>query len=122
MSESQEEKIEKFILAQVDAWNARDKETFFSLYKAACPGKMTIEYVGKPIAPDAWAVLDNMWETSAAIVDIDMVKVVVNGSEGASYHINRMPSQGLDIHTIELYSFDGDDLHIRFFIKPEPVK
>ncbi|NNC38695.1 MAG: nuclear transport factor 2 family protein [Acidimicrobiales bacterium] len=121
MSDEQVAKIEKFIHDQVAAWNARDKDAFFKLYKAACPGNMTIEYVGRPIETDSWAVLDNMWETSNALVDIDIVKTVVNANEAVCYHINRMPSRGLDIHTMELYRFDGDDMHVKYLIKPEPV-
>jgi len=119
MSDDAVKKIESFIHDQVAAWNARDKDTFFKLYKEACPGKMTIEYVGRPIDPDAWAVLENMWESSNALVDIDIVKTVVNANEAACYHINRMPSRKLNIHTMELYKFDADDMFVKYLIKPE---
>lgn len=117
MSTPTPEKISEFIHAQVAAWNARDKDTFMGLYRGIVPGKLVIEYVGKPVSPDPMAVLEQMWTNTNAIVDIEESVMIVNGTEAACHNINKMPSRGMNIETVELYHFNGDDLHIRYFIK-----
>jgi len=109
--------ISAFIHAQVQAWNQRDKKAFLAAYRKIAPGKLTIEYVGRSAPADGWAVLEQMWENTNAIVDIEEVILSVNGSEAACHNINHMPSRDMKIHTVELYAFDGDDVNVRYFVK-----
>ncbi len=119
MEKLSESEIEEFIQGQVKAWNARDKPKFIGYYKSVTPGSLKIEYANRPIEGNGWAVLEQMWESSNNIVDIDVIKTIINGNEAICYHINRMPSRNLDIHTMEIYHFDGQDLSVKYFIKPE---
>jgi len=120
MTQRTPEYLEKLLQHSIDCWNNRDRDAFMEAYRKLAPGKLTIEYVGKQ-SGDGWAILDNMWETTNAIVDIEVVKKIVNGDEVACHNINKMPSKNMTIHTIELFKFDGDDCHIRYFIRPEPA-
>lgn len=116
MSTPDSKTITAFIHEQVKAWNRRDKEAFFAAYRKIAVGTLTIEYVGRSAPSDGWAVLEQMWENTNAIVDIEEVLLSVNGSEAACHNINHMPSRNMEIHTVELYAFHGDDVNIRYFI------
>lgn len=109
-------KLESFLHAQVKAWNAHDRDAFFKVYRAMAPGKLEIEYVGRSTG-EGWAILENMWDTTNAIVEVEVITTILNGREAACHHINHMPSLDRKVETIELYRFDGDDLYIRYFIK-----
>lgn len=115
------EQIKTFIHDQVDLWNAKDREGFFACYKKIAKGRLVIEYVGRPIPDDAWQVLEQMWDTTNSDVEIEVAETIINGNEVACHHINKMPSKGINIQTVEIYKFDGDDLYVRYFIKPEPA-
>jgi hypothetical protein len=86
------ESIERFIHAQVKAWNAGDREAFLGAYREAAPNGLQIEYVGRPNA-DGWSILEGMWAQQNAKIEI--------------------------IETIELYRFDAGRLQVRYFIKPQ---
>lgn len=110
--------IETFLHTQVACWNAGDKDGFFTAYRIAAPGGLTIEYVGRPPS-DGWAVLEQMWARQSSAVRVEVVLAVVNGSEAACHHRNHVAAQGMAIDTIELYRFDGDgSLAVRYFIAP----
>ena len=58
MSDIDSNNIERFLHAQVEAWNASDKEAFFEQYRSTCPNGLVIEYVGRPpLNVDGWTVL-----------------------------------------------------------------
>jgi hypothetical protein len=109
------DQIERFLHGQVEAWNAHDKAAFFGLYKAFTPKGLTIDYVGQ--APrDAWAILDDMWAKQNDKVEIEVVNVIVNGTEAACHHRNHVTAAGFTTETIELYAFGEDELSVRYFI------
>lgn len=108
--------IERFMHAQVACWNAGDKEGFFAAYRAAVPGRFSIEYVGNSSA-DGWAVLEGMWAKQNARIEIEEVALVINGHEAAAHNRNRIRDSCICIDTIELYSFNASgDLSVRYFI------
>lgn len=109
--------IEHFLHQQVAAWNAGDKEAFFATYRAAAPGGLNIEYVGRP-ATDGWPVLEQMWTQQSARIEIEEVAVVVNGNEAACHNRNKLRDSATAIETVEFYHF-GDDgsLNIRYFVQ-----
>ena len=117
MSDTETDKYAKFVHAQVKAWNARDKDAFLAAYKAIAPGKLLIEYVGRSAPADGWAVLEQMWTNTNALVNIEECTLIQNGSEIACHNYNHMPSRDARIETIELYKFDGENLSVRYFVK-----
>lgn len=111
--------INHFLHTQVACWNAGDKAGFLAAYRAAAPGGLLIEYVGRP-ATDGWAVLEAMWDRQSAAIEIEEVVLIVNGTEAACHNRNRMRADGRVIETIELYRFDQDGrLLVRYFIRQE---
>jgi len=108
--------IEHFLHAQVQAWNAGDKEAFLAAYRQAAPRGLTIEYVGKPAA-DGWPVLEGMWAQQSAKIEIEEVVAIVNGSEAACHNRNKVRGTAMAIETIELYHFDDGHLTVRYFIR-----
>lgn len=107
--------IRNFLHHQVELWNAGKKDEMFALYHQMVPGKMSIEYIGLPVL-EGWAALEDMWQRFSGKVHIDVKEVMVTGQEAACYHHNQ--TVGADIPprpSIELYKFDGDDVHIRYF-------
>jgi hypothetical protein len=108
--------IENFLHAQVKAWNAVDKEGFFSAYRQAAPQGLQIEYVGRP-ASDGWPVLEGMWAQQSAKIEIEEVAMIINGQEVACHNLNKVRGTTLAIETIELYHFDAGRLLVRYFIR-----
>lgn len=117
MSAPDNDPYTSFIHAQVSAWNNGDKEAFLAAYKSIAPGKLTIEYVGRTPPTDGWAVLEQMWTNTNAIVNIEECMLIANANEVACHNRNHMPSRDMTIETIEVYSFNGEDLAIRYFVK-----
>ena len=109
--------IEHFLHTQMQAWNAGDKEGFFAAYRAAAPGGLRIEYVGRPEA-DGWPVLEGMWAQQSAKIEIEEVVLVINGTEAACHNRNKVRGTAMAIETIETYRFDPDgQLLVRYFIR-----
>lgn len=108
--------IRRFLHAQVACWNAGDQEGFLAAYRAAAPGGLTIEYVGRP-ASDGWPVLEAMWEQQNAAITIEEVAAIVNGNEAACHNRNRVKGTDRVIETIEQYRFgEGGRLFVRYFV------
>jgi hypothetical protein len=113
------EQIRHFLHAQVKHWNAVEKDEMFALYHQIVPGKLTIEYVGRPVL-EGWKALEDMWNGLHGKVHIDVHEVMVTGNEAACYHHNTTIGAGTPPRpSIELYRFDGDDLAIRYFFTPQ---
>lgn len=108
--------IEHFLHTQVQAWNAGDKEAFFAAYRAAAPKGLQIEYVGRP-AGDGWPVLEHMWATQCAKVEVEEALLIVSGTEAALHNHNKVRGTSLVIETIEQYIFDDGHLTVRYFIR-----
>lgn len=109
--------IRQFLHAQVACWNAGDKAGFLAAYRAAAPGGLLIEYVGRPVT-EGWAVLEAMWERQSAAIEIEEVALIVNGTEAACHNRNRLRNDGRVIDTIETYRFEeGGRLLVRYFVR-----
>ena len=108
--------IETFIHAQINAWNAGDKEAFFAAYRAAAPQGLQIEYVGKP-ASDGWPILEGMWTQQVTKIEVAEVAVIINGHEAACHNHNKVRGTNMVIESIELYRFEAGHLTVRYFIK-----
>lgn len=109
--------IERFLHAQVQAWNAGDKEGFFAAYRAVSPQGLQIEYVGRGPAADGWPVLERMWATQAAKIEIEEVVTIVNGIDAACHNRNKVRGTTAAIETIEIYRFDAGRVSVRYFVR-----
>jgi len=108
--------IENFLHAQVQAWNAGDRDAFFDAYRAVAPKGLQIEYVGRGPAGDGWPVLEGMWAAQAAKIGIEEVALIVNGDEAACHNRNQVRGTAISIETIELYRFEAGRVTVRYFI------
>ncbi len=108
--------IEQFLHSQVQAWNAGDKDGFFSAYRTAAPKGLKIEYVGQRPLTDGWPVLEGMWTQQSAKIEIEEVTMIVNGNEAACHNRNKVRGTAVAIETIEMYTFDGGQVTVRYFI------
>lgn len=110
--------IQALLHAQVQAWNAGDKEGFLGAYRQAAPEGLLIEYVGRGPAGNGWPVLEGMWAQQGAKIEIEEVLLVVNGLEAACHNRNKLRDTTIAIETIELYDFRTPGrLAVRYFIK-----
>jgi hypothetical protein len=109
--------IEDFLHAQVQAWNAGDREAFFAAYRSVAPQGLTIEYVGRTAPADGWPILANMWATQSAKVEIEEVVLIVNGLEATGHMRNKVRGTAMVIETIEFYRFNAGHLAVRYFIR-----
>jgi hypothetical protein len=109
--------IENFLHTQVQAWNRGDKEGFFAAYHAAAPEGLQIEYVGRAPAAEGWPVLEGMWAQQSAKIEIEEVALIINGNEAACHNRNKVRGSSLAIETIELYSFNGGKVTVRYFVR-----
>jgi hypothetical protein len=109
------EQIEHFLHGQIEAWNAHDKAAFFGLYKAMSPHGLTIDYVGQP-PREAWEILETMWAQQNDKITIEVAKTIINGTEAACHHLNKVNGADFAIETIELYAFGDGVLSVRYFI------
>ncbi|MEY2893498.1 MAG: hypothetical protein RJA98_3406 [Pseudomonadota bacterium] len=109
--------ISAFLHAQVQAWNAGDREAFFAAYRQAAPAGLTIEYVGRAPATHGWPVLEKMWAEQSAKVEIEEVVMIVNGQDAAGHMRNKVRGTTMAIETMELYHFDAGHLAVRYFIR-----
>ena len=109
--------IEAFLKGQVDAWNRRHKAAFMGLYRDASPNGLEIDYVGQP-QRDPWEILETMWTNQIDMIEVEVVKKIINGREAACHHKNHIRGSGTWIDTIELYAFDDGRLSVRYFIQP----
>ena len=108
------ETIRSFILQQTEYWNAGNREAFIDLYRSVAPKGLKIEYIGQPIG-DGWQALNHMWETYNGLVEVEIGDILVNGNEGACYFRNVLAADGTANSTIEIYRFENDTLHVRYF-------
>lgn len=109
--------IEHFMHAQVQAWNAGDKDAFLAAYRAVAPKGLQIEYVGRGPAADGWPVLEGMWTAQAAKIAIEEVALIVNGNEAAGHNRNLVRGTTMAVETIELYRFEDGKLSVRYFVR-----
>lgn len=109
--------IENFAHAQVQAWNAGDKQAFLAAYRSVAPKGLLIEYVGRSPATDGWPVLEGMWAAQSAKIEIEEVALVINGNEAACHNRNKVRGTTMTIETIEVYRFDDGVLSVRYFVR-----
>jgi hypothetical protein len=111
--------IEDFLRAQYRLWNDDQFEEMKSIFRDIAPNGVTIQYVGQqPL--DGWQALDEMWEQHGGRVKAEIVALLVNGNEAATYILNHMSlEKGVQTSpSIETYLFEGGTLSIRYFHQP----
>jgi hypothetical protein len=107
--------IDSFLRKQIELWNALDRPGMEALYRRYAPNGLIIEYVGQPIG-DGWAAFNHLWDNYGdGQIRTDIKEILVNGSEGACYFHNVRKATGGANPSIEIYSFGGGKLHIRYF-------
>ncbi|HEY2659763.1 MAG TPA: hypothetical protein VGI79_08575 [Caulobacteraceae bacterium] len=109
-----EAEIHAFLQQQVRFWNEGRRQDMTDLYRTYAYEDLTIEYVGQPIG-DGWKTYDHMWDAYGGKVKVELVEVLVNGSEAAYFARNVRLVGGAANPSIETYRFEPGRLHIRYF-------
>ena len=108
--------IEAFLRAQYSLWSDGKYQEMLAEFRQVAPNGLTIEYVGsEPL--DGWQALDDMWQQYGNKCPTELVTVLVNGNEAATYIKNHMQTdEGVKtLPSIETYTFEKGTLHIRYY-------
>lgn len=117
MTNRTREAIEEFLRKQYLLWNEGKRAELIALFREWAPREFTVEYVGTA-AQDGWKAMDGIWDRHGGQVRIEVVRILVNGSEAAVYALNHHLAKGEAAHTrpsIEIYRFAAGVLHVRYF-------
>jgi hypothetical protein len=108
--------IEDFLRQQYGLWNEGKMEELKAVFRDIAPGELSIQYVGQD-PQDGWQALDEMWELYGGKCTIDIVEILVNGNEAATYVLNNLSTDnGVQAEpSIETYRFEQGNLWIRYF-------
>ncbi|KMS57038.1 MULTISPECIES: nuclear transport factor 2 family protein [Sphingobium] len=110
--------IRGFIVESIQLWNAGDKDGFMALYKDMAPGGFRFENPVGTGVQEGWDALLKMWDDYAAIVQIEILHLIVNGSEAMAMMANKADMGGRPAirYSGETYHFYQDgSFHARYF-------
>jgi hypothetical protein len=120
------DRLRAFLLDQVAAWNAGDREECLRQYEAISGGRYFLEFpLGADEVPGR-PVIEQIWDKLQTItrLTIDHVAVSDDGTEAALYvrnlHTHEDGSTDTNV-SIEIYRLDDDGLHIRYFSEADSV-
>ena len=112
------EKIRSFVVDSIRLWNEGEKDAFMAMYKDMAPGGFSFENPVGTGVQKGWDALLKMWDDYAAIVQIEILHLIVNGSEAMAMMANR--ANGID-HPVVRYSgetyhfLEDGSFHARYF-------
>jgi hypothetical protein len=107
--------IEKFLREQYQLWNDRDRDGIFACFRKIAPNGFTVEYVGGSFQ-DGERAMNEMFEVYGGKVRTDVLQLLVNGNEAATYIDNvELKPNGRHIPSLETYLFKDGKLHVRYF-------
>lgn len=118
------DRLRTFLLSQVEAWNAGDRDRCFGLYDEMSGARYFVEFPlgggelpGRPLLEQIWDELQ-----SVTRLTIDHIAVSDDGREAALYvrNVHTHPDGGSDTNvSIEVYRLADDGLHIRYFSRQD---
>ena len=116
MSNPTPEVIEKFLRDQYQLWSEGKYPEMLEEFRKVAPNGLTIEYVGGEVQ-DGWKALDDMWRDYGNKCPTELVTVLVNGNEAATYVYNHLQTEnGVNtLPSLETYLFENGKLHVRYF-------
>ncbi|MDH2133349.1 hypothetical protein N5J77_19645 [Sphingobium yanoikuyae] len=116
MSEADVLDLEQAIRDNYRLWNEGKRDELDRLFRALGPEGFTIEYVGSP-AVDGDAAMAGMWAEYGGKCMTEPLEVIVNGSEGAAYVVNRLQTKdgAVTLPSLETYKVADGRLTIRYF-------
>lgn len=112
------EKIRSFVTESIRLWNEGEKDAFMALYKEMAPGGFRFENPVGTGVHEGWDALLKMWDDYAAIVQIEILHLIVNGSEAMAMMANKADANGRPAirYSGETYHFNEDgSFHARYF-------
>lgn len=109
------EQIEHFLHAQLEHWHAKNRDGFLGAYREMSPNGLTVEYVGRPLG-DGWQAIEDIWEKQVPNIEVEVQSKIINGSEAACLHANKIIGTNQVIPTIEQYIFGDGTLHVRYYV------
>lgn len=106
--------IEDFLRKQYQLWNEQKFDEMLEYFRRIAPNGFTIEYVGGPVLAGEPAMKAMIAEHGGKVRP-ELMQLLVNGHEAATYVNNRRINTDVGIFSIETYCFADGKLHIRYF-------
>ncbi|MAT52474.1 MAG: hypothetical protein CMK32_14955 [Porticoccaceae bacterium] len=108
--------IETFLRTQYRLWSEGKFEEMLEEFRKIAPNGLTIQYVGKE-AKDGWQELQEMWEQYGNKCPTEVIQLLVNGNEAATYIHNHLqtPDGVKTLPSLETYTFEDGKLLVRYF-------
>ncbi len=106
--------IAEFLRKQYQLWNEQKFDEMLDYFRRMAPDGFTIEYVGGPIM-EGEPAMKAMIADHGGKVSPELLQLLVNGHEAATYVNNRRINTGDGIFSIETYHFADGKLHVRYF-------
>lgn len=116
MSTPDPKTIETFLRDQYRLWSEGRFEEMLAEFRKIAPNGLTIEYVGSE-PQEGWQALDEMWKQYGNKCPTEVVQLLVNGNEAASYIYNHLQTENgvVTMPSLETYLFKDGTLHVRYF-------
>lgn len=107
---------ENLIRSIYSRWNAGDAEGVKQAFRTLGPEGYTVEYVGSPPV-DGETAVEQMLDEFASSCTVEIVQLLVNGSEAAACILNHVHGEGgvTTLPSIETYRRHGGALEVRYF-------
>lgn len=118
MSRLTSEQIRSFVVESIQLWNDGEKDAFLALYQNMAPGGFRFENPVGTGVQEGWDALEKMWDDYAAIVQIEILYLIVNGSEAVAVMANKanVGDRPAVRYSGETYHFYEDgSFHARYF-------
>jgi hypothetical protein len=113
-----QKEIKTFLLRQVEAWNAGEREEFVALHRAVAPAGVSVENpVGSP-PQHGWEALDTLWDSYQARMRLAYETVITSASaEAAVLEQITAEHEGQPVvrHSLHTYDFAGDAFAARYY-------
>jgi len=114
------EQIRSFVVESIQLWNSGKKDAFMALYKDVAPGGFRFENPVGTGVQEGWDALVKMWDDYAAIVQIEILHLIVTGSEAVAVMANKanVGDRPAIRYSGETYHFYEDgSFHARYFVE-----
>ena len=108
------EEIGTFLREQYQLWNDGKIDEMMDYFRRMAPNGFTIQYVGQPVQDGEQSMKDMIAEHGGK-VRTELVQLLVNGNEAATYVDNQFVESGASVPSIETYAFEDGKMRIRYF-------
>ncbi|WP_380879589.1 hypothetical protein ACFB49_23120 [Sphingomonas sp. DBB INV C78] len=114
MANPSSDEIATFLREQYLLWNDQKRDELMAYFRRMAPNGFTIEYVGR-LPQDGEQAMEEMFAQYGGKCRTDLLQLLVNGNEAATYVDNRFVDTDVGMPSIETYKFEDGRMQIRYF-------